>query len=136
MNTFGNAGVTSLQAYQKSFKLKDQLFPAKSHIALLDEEKQPMEKLLLGTIVDLISGHDGQVRGARVLLGESRNTVDRPVNRLYSMETNLRFVLKDPEQRICRPKWEDVELAKVRMSYAPVINWRGSTVKYSDTYLM
>ena len=104
MNTFGNAGVTSLQAYQKSFKLKDQLFPAKSHIALLDEEKQPMEKLLLGTIVDLISGHDGQVRGARVLLGESRNTVDRPVNRLYSMETNLRFALKDPEQRICRPK--------------------------------
>ena len=96
MNTFGNAGVTSLQAYQKSFKLKDQLFPAKSHIALLDEEKQPMEKLLLGTIVDLISGHDGQVRGARVSLGESRNTVDRPVNRLYSMETNLRFVLKDP----------------------------------------
>ena len=55
-----------------------------------------MEKLLLGTIVDLISGHDGQVRGARVSLGESRNTVDRPVNRLYSMEINLRFVLKDP----------------------------------------
>ena len=49
---------------------------------------------MLGKILDLISSQDGQVRGARVLLGMSRNTVDRPVNRLYPFETNFKFVLR------------------------------------------
>ena len=39
-----------------------------------------------------------KVSGARILSGKSRNTVDRPVNRLYPLETNFKFVLKDPEQ--------------------------------------
>ena len=71
--------------------------------------------------------------------------VDRPVNRLYPLETNFKFVLKDSEQNkvqevmkegTCRPKREAAELAKVRMRYAPGINWRGGSVKYSDTFLM
>ena len=36
----------------------------------------------------------------------------------------------------CRPKREAAELAKVRMRYPPGIDWRGGSVKYSDTYLM
>ena len=50
---------------------------------ILYEEKQPRQKWLLGKIVDLIPSQDGQIRGARILLGKSGNTVDRPVNRLY-----------------------------------------------------
>ena len=77
--------------------------------------------------------------GARVLLRKSRNTVDRPVNRLYPLETNLKFVLEDSEQNkvqevmkegTCRPKREAAELSKVRMRYAPGINSRRSSVKY------
>ena len=36
----------------------------------------------------------------------------------------------------CRPKREAAELAKLRMRYAPRIDRRGRSVKYSDTYLM
>ena len=77
--------------------------------------------------------------GARVLLRKSRNTVDRPVNRLYPLETNFKFVLKDSEQNkvqevmkegTCRPKREAAELSKVRMRYAPGINSRRGSVKY------
>ena len=52
---------------------------------------------MLGKIVDLRPSQDGQIRGARALFGKSRNTVDRPVNRLYPLETNSKFVLKDSE---------------------------------------
>ena len=123
--------VTSLRECQKSFKAKNQLFPAKNDLVLLYEEKQPRQKWLLGKIVDLIPSQDGQIRGARVLLGKSRNTVDRPVNRLYPLETNFKFVLKDSEQNkvqeamkegICRTKREAAELAKFRMRYVPNIN--------------
>ena len=57
--------------------------------------------------------------------------VDRPVNRLYPLETNFKFVLKDSEQNkvqevmkegTCRPKRKAAELAKVRMRYTPGIN--------------
>ena len=52
---------------------------------------------MVGKIVDLRPRQDGQIREARVLFGKSRNTVDRPVNRLYPLETNSKFVLKDSE---------------------------------------
>ena len=86
--------VTSLRECQKSFKLKSQLFPAKNDLVLLYEEKQPRQKWLLGKIVDLIPSQDGQIRGARVSLGKSGNTVDRPVNRLYPLKTNFKFFIK------------------------------------------
>ena len=81
----------------------------------------------------------GQTRGARVLLGKSRNTVDRPVNRLYPLETNFKFVLKDPGQNkvqevmkegTCRSKREAAELAKVRTRYASDVKWRGDSLKH------
>ena len=40
------------------------------------------------------------------------------------------------KKETCRPKREDAELAKVRMRYGSGINWRGDSVKNSDTYLM
>ena len=98
---------------------------------MLYEEKQPRQKWLLGKIVDIIPSQDGQIRGARALLGKSRNTVIRSVYRLYPLETNFKFVLKDSEQNkvqevmkegTCRPKREAAELAKVRMRYAPGSN--------------
>ena len=107
------------------------MFPAKNDLVLLYEEKQPRQKWLLGKIVDLIPSQDGQIRGARVLLGKSRNTVNRLVNRLYPLKINFKFVLKNSEQNkvqevmkegTCRPKREAAELAKVRMRYAPGIN--------------
>ena len=119
--------VFSLRECQKSFKPKNLLFPAENHLVLSYEEKQPRQKWLLSKIVDLIPSQYGKICGARVLLGKSRN----PVDRLYPLETNFKFVLKDSEQNkvqevmkegTCRPKREAAELAKVRMRYAPGIN--------------
>ena len=73
-----------------------------------------------------------------VLLGKSRNNVDRSVNSLYPLEINFKFVWKDFEQNkvqgvmkegTCRPKRQ---AAKVRIYYVPGFNWRGGSVKYSD----
>lgn len=83
---------------QKSFKLKNHLVLAKNDLVLfiiLYEENQRRQKWLLSKIVDFIPSQVGQVRGAKVLLGKSRNTVDRSLNRLYLLETNFKFVLKN-----------------------------------------
>ena len=73
-----------------------------------------------------------------VLLGKSRNTVDRFVNSLYPLEINFKFVWKDFEQNkvqgvmkevTCKPKRQ---AANVRIHYVPGFNWRGGSVKYSD----
>ena len=79
MTKYGNISVTfvtSLRECQKSFKPKNQLFPAKNYIVLLYEEKQHRQKWLGRKTVDLILSEDEQVRGARVLLRKSRNIVD------------------------------------------------------------
>ena len=83
---------------QESFELKNHLVLAKNDLVLfikLYEENQRRQKWLLGKTVDLIPSQVGQVRGAKVLLGKSRNTVDRSLNRLYLLETNFKFVLKN-----------------------------------------
>ena len=147
MNTFGNAGVlnvTSLREFQKSFKPKNQLFPAKNDLELLYEEKQPRQKWLLGKIVDLIPSQEGQIHGARVLLGKSRNTVNRLVSRLYPLKINFKFVLKNSEQNkvqevmkegTCRPKREAAELAKFECAI-PLASTEEGAVLNSYTYLM
>ena len=79
MTKYGNISVTfvtSLRECQKSFKPKNQLFPAKNYIVLSYEEKQHRQKWLGRKTVNLILSEDEQVRGARVLLRKSRNTVD------------------------------------------------------------
>ena len=63
-----------------------------------------------------------------VLLGKSRNNVDRSVNSLYPLEINFNFVCVDFEQNkvqgvmkegTCRPKRQ---AAKVRIYYVPGFN--------------
>ena len=79
MTKYGNISVTfvtSLRECQKSFKPKNQLFPAKNYIVLSYEEKQHRQKWLGRKTVNLILSEDEQVRGARVLLRKSRNTED------------------------------------------------------------
>ena len=84
--------------YQKSFELKNHLFLAKNDLVLfiiLYEENRRRQKWLPGKIVDFTPSQVGQVGGAKLLLGKSRNTLDRSLNRLYLLETNFKFVLKD-----------------------------------------
>ena len=96
---------------------------------LVIDDKQPRQKWLLGKITELISSNDGIIRGVKVFLGKTRNIIDRPVNRLYPVETNFQFVLKGDKQRSdqkdeanSRPKQNAAELAKLRIKYASGIN--------------
>ena len=127
---------TSLREYQKRFKPKNQLFPAKN-IRLSYKDKQSRQKWLLGKTLELIPIPKRQVPWARILLGKSRNTVDTPINRLYPLETNSKFVLKDrnqsniqeeKEQGTYGLKLEAAELTEVHICYASGINWRGGSV--------
>ena len=88
-------------------------------------------------ITELILSNDGKYWGEKVFLGKTRNLIDRPVNRLYVVETNFRFILKGDKQGSdqkdeakSRPKWNAAELAKLRIKYVSSINWRGGSAKY------
>ena len=104
---------------------------------LVFDDKQPRQKWLLGKITELIPGNDGKIWGAKVFLGKTRNIIDWPVNKLYPVETNFQFVLKDDKQGSdhkdkanTRPKPNAAALAKLQIKYASGINWRGGSVKY------
>ena len=85
----------------------------------------------------MIPSNDGQIRGAKVLLGKARNVTDWPVNRLYSVEMRFQFVLKDDrkssgqkEETKIKPKRNAGDLAKIQIKNASDINWRKDSVKY------
>ena len=87
---------------------------------LVFDDKQPRQKWLLGKITELIPNNGGKIRGAKVFKGKTRNIIDRPVNRLYPVETNFQFALKGDEQESdqkdeanSRPKRNAAELAKL-----------------------
>ena len=90
--------VTSLREYQKLHKPNTQAVPSKNDLVLVFDDKQPRQKWLLGKVTELISSNDRIIRGVKVFLGKTRNIIDRPVNRLYPVETNFQFVLKGDKQ--------------------------------------
>ena len=81
--------------------------------------------------MNIISSVDGNVRGAKVLLGQSKNVIDRPVNRLYPLETKFPFVNvpTDNDVQSCptdptsnRPKRQAAELANIKIKHSEGIN--------------
>jgi len=55
-------------------------------IVLVYEKKQPRHLWKLGRVIELKQSRDGAVRSAKVLLGSTKITVERPVNKLYPVE--------------------------------------------------
>ena len=96
-NRWKSEYVTSLREYQKSFKSKNHLLPSTDDIVLVYDEKLPRQHWLLGKIIELLPSDDNQIRGAKVLLGRTKNIIERPLNRLYPLETNYEFVNKKKE---------------------------------------
>ena len=79
----------------KKFQTEKSVISGKKLSCIIIRKKQSRQKQLLRKIVDLIPSQDRQICRARVLLGKPSNTVGRPVNRLYPLETNFKFVLED-----------------------------------------
>ena len=57
-------------------------------IVIIFDEKLPRQLWKLGRIVELITGADKVVRGAKVKLGQSGCVISRPLNKLYPIEVN------------------------------------------------
>ena len=68
------------------YKKKNDLIPTVNDIVIVYESKTPRQNWCLGRITELIPSKDKQIRGAKVLLGRTKNIIERPINKLYPLE--------------------------------------------------
>ena len=66
--------------------------PEIGEVVLIKEEQTNRRKWKLGRVVSLIEGCDGMTRGAaiRVISGGNPREIQRPIQKLYSMELKRR----------------------------------------------
>ena len=77
--------LTSLRDRHTSSKAKPSIVAA-GDIVLVYEKKQPRHMWKLGRVLEVKRSRDGAIRSAKVLLGSTKITVERPVNKLYPIE--------------------------------------------------
>ena len=89
--------------------------PEIGEVVLIKEEQTNRGKWKLGRIVSLIEGHDGIMRGAtiRVISGGNPREIQRPIQKLYSMELKCRPDEAMPAERQL-PVQPDEEARNVR----------------------
>ena len=72
--------------YQKLYKRQNKIIPSIGDIVNIYDNKVPRHKWLLGHIYDVITGKDGAIRAAKLFVGKTKKTVERPINKLYPVE--------------------------------------------------
>ena len=89
--------------------------PEIGEVVLIKEEQTNRRKWKLGRIVSLIEGRDGIMRGAtiRVISGGNPREIQRPIQKLYSMELKCRPDEAMPAERQL-PVQPDEEARNVR----------------------
>ena len=89
--------------------------PEIGEVVLIKEEQTNRGKWKLGRIVSLIEGRDGIMRGAtiRVISGGNPREIQRPIQKLYSMELKCRPDEAMPAERQL-PVQPDEETRNVR----------------------
>ena len=78
--------VTTLRNHQQTYKKRKSLVPEIDDVVLIFEEKVPRQNWCLGRVMEILPSRDNQVRGAKVLVGKSRQILERPINKLYPIE--------------------------------------------------
>ena len=73
-------------------------------VVIVYEEKQPRQLWQMARVEKLISGSDGNVRGATVKLAKSGNLINRPTNKLYPILPCEDNVSPDTSKSISVPK--------------------------------
>ena len=68
---------------QKSLKIQ------MNDVVIIYDEKQPKHLWQMGKVVKLLAGDDGVVRAASVKLAKTSNVINRPVNKLYPLLTDI-----------------------------------------------
>ena len=76
----------------------------------------------LGRIVELIKSGDNEVRQAKVIVGKTKNIIDRPINRLYPLEmSNEVLNIDDGEPKVeehnIRPKRNAAVIGEIKRKF-------------------
>ena len=80
----------SLREFHRPMKSNSNTQPNVDDIVLVYEEKQPRQHWRLARVKELIISKDSQVRAAKVIIGKTKNIINRPINRLYTVEFSKR----------------------------------------------
>ena len=72
--------------YQKLYKRQNEIISSVGDIVNIYDDKESWHKWLLGRIYDVITGKDGRIRGAKLLLGKTKETVEHPMKKFYPVE--------------------------------------------------
>ena len=78
--------VVSLRNWKQKYKRRNDLIPNVGDVVIVFEEKVPRQNWCLGRIIEILPSRDGQIRGAKVLIGKTKTTIERPINKLYPIE--------------------------------------------------
>ena len=80
--------LTSLRNYELYVNKKKVITPSINDIVLVKDDKMPRYKWRLGRVTELIVSRDKQIRSVKLLMGNTRTSIKRPINHLYPIELN------------------------------------------------
>ena len=72
--------------YQKLYKRQNKIISSVGDIVNIYDDKESWHKWLLGRIYDVITGKDDRIRGAKLLVGKTKETVEHPIKKFYPVE--------------------------------------------------
>ena len=117
-NRWRSEYIPSLLEYQKLYKRQNKIIPSIRDIVNIYDDKVPRHKWLLGRICDIITGKDGAIRGAKLFVGKTKKTVERPINKLYPVEYLNEFTIPVEDENIRqRPRREAAILADIQRKF-------------------
>ena len=93
-NRWRSEYIPSLLEYQKLYKRQNKIISSIGDMVNIYDNKVPRHKWLFGRIYDVITGRDGTIRGAKLFVGKTKKTVERPINKLYPVEYFNEFTIR------------------------------------------
>ena len=117
-NRWRSEYIPSLLEYQKLYKRQNKIIPSIGDIVNIYDDKVPLHKWLHGRIYDVITGEDGGIRGAKLIVGKTKKTAERPINKLYPVEYFNEFTIPvEDENTGQRPRREAAILADIKRKF-------------------
>ena len=92
-NRWRSEYIPSLLEYQKLYKRQNKVIPSIGNMVNIYDGKVPGHKWLLGRIYGVIAGKDSAIRDAKLFVGKTKKTVERPINKLYPVEYFNEFTI-------------------------------------------
>ena len=110
--------VTSIRERQKITSKKSPNNIKENDVVIVFDEKQPRHLWKLGKITRIIYGNDNKIRGAELKIGRTNAIINRPVNKLYPLESyRTNEINKDKENDIPRPKRNAAIVGEVKRKF-------------------